>query len=65
MSHRARENDVPPKSLILAPVPLRRTVAGVPARIVGRPEVASPVLEMNQQFQHEFNDGRGISGARD
>jgi len=47
-------------SVVLDPVPPHRTVAGVPARIVGRPEVASPALEMNQQFQHEFNDGGGI-----
>ena len=47
-------------SVVLDHVPPHTTVAGVPARIVGRPEVASPALEMNQQFQHEFNDGGGI-----
>jgi len=47
-------------SVVLDHVPPHTTVAGVPARVVGRPEVAQPALEMNQQFQHEFNDGGGI-----
>lgn len=47
-------------SVVLDPVAPHTTVAGVPARVVGRPEVARPALEMNQCFQHEFYDGDGI-----
>jgi serine O-acetyltransferase len=47
-------------SVVLDPVPPHRTVAGVPAKIVGRPEVAEPALEMDQQFPHAFDDGGGI-----
>ena len=38
----------------------RTTVAGVPARIVGRTGVAAPALSMDQQFPHVHNDGGGI-----
>lgn len=47
-------------SVVLDAVPPHTTVAGVPAKIVGRPEVPNPALEMNQSFQHEFYDGDGI-----
>ncbi len=47
-------------SVVLDPVPPHRTVAGVPAKIVGRPEVEEPALEMDQQFPHAFDDGGGI-----
>lgn len=47
-------------SVVLDPVPPHRTVAGVPAKIVGRPAVAEPALEMDQQFPHVFDDGGGI-----
>jgi serine O-acetyltransferase len=47
-------------SVVLDPVPAHCTVAGVPARIVGRTEVESPALEMDQQFPHIHNDGSGI-----
>jgi serine O-acetyltransferase len=47
-------------SVVLDPVPPHRTVAGVPAKIVGRPEVAEPALDMDQQFPHAFDDGGGI-----
>ena len=44
-------------SLVLDPVPAHTTVAGVPARIVGRPSQQSPALTMDQQF---MIDGGGI-----
>ncbi len=47
-------------SVVLDPVPAHRTVAGVPARVVGRTEVESPALDMNQQFPHVLTDGSGI-----
>jgi serine O-acetyltransferase len=47
-------------SVVLDTVPAHRTVAGVPARIVGRTEVEAPALEMDQQFPHIHNDGSGI-----
>jgi serine O-acetyltransferase len=37
-------------SVVLESVPPHTTVAGVPARIVGKPHVESPALEMNQQL---------------
>ena len=45
-------------SVVLDDVPPHRTVAGVPAEIVGQPDVEEPALEMNQQFPH--SDGGGI-----
>ncbi|MBS0267010.1 MAG: serine O-acetyltransferase [Planctomycetes bacterium] len=47
-------------SVVLDPVPPHRTVAGVPAKIVGRTEVESPALEMDQSFPHVQNEGSGI-----
>lgn len=47
-------------SVVLDPVPAHTTVAGVPARIVGRTEVDEPALEMDQQFPHVHTDGGGI-----
>jgi serine O-acetyltransferase len=46
-------------SVVLDPVPPKCTVAGVPARIVGRTAVEAPALEMDQQFPHKY-DGEGI-----
>jgi len=46
-------------SVVLDPVPAHCTVAGIPARIVGRPAVEAPALEMDQQFPHQ-NIGEGI-----
>jgi serine O-acetyltransferase len=46
-------------SVVLDPVPPHCTVAGIPARIVGRPAVEAPALEMDQQFPHQ-NIGEGI-----
>ncbi len=37
-------------SVVLGPVPPGRTVAGVPARIVGRVDVAEPALSMDQRI---------------
>lgn len=37
-------------SVVLKPVPPHTTVAGVPAKIVGRPKVDQPALDMDQQF---------------
>ena len=47
-------------SVVLDAVPPHTTVAGVPARIVGRTDVAQPALSMDQQFPHAFDDGGGI-----
>lgn len=47
-------------SVVLDSVPPHTTVAGVPAKIVGRPSVDSPALEMDQQFPHELDAGSGI-----
>ena len=46
-------------SVVLDPVPPKCTVAGVPARIVGRTAVDAPALEMDQQFPHKY-EGEGI-----
>ncbi|HLJ12343.1 MAG TPA: serine O-acetyltransferase [Planctomycetaceae bacterium] len=47
-------------SVVLDTVPPRCTVAGVPARAVGRSAVESPSLEMDQQFPHSHIEGSGI-----
>jgi serine O-acetyltransferase len=40
-------------SLVLASVPAGNTVAGVPAKIVGRPTVGNPAGEMNHDVASE------------
>lgn len=50
-------------SVVLQAVPPHTTVAGIPARIVGRPGCAKPSLEMDQDFdllRHHFSHGDGI-----
>ncbi len=47
-------------SVVLDSVPPQCTVAGVPARIVGRASGHIPALEMDQVFPHLFEDGSGI-----
>lgn len=47
-------------SVVLEDVPPHHTVAGVPARIVGRTTVDEPALEMDQSFPHLHVDGGGI-----
>lgn len=47
-------------SVVLDAVPAHCTVAGVPARIVGRLGTKLPALEMDQQFPHRHEDGSGI-----
>jgi serine O-acetyltransferase len=47
-------------SVVLDSVPAHTTVAGVPARIVGRSTVDQPALEMDQQFPHIHTEGSGI-----
>lgn len=48
-------------SVVLMPVPSHTTVAGVPARIVGRPSSEKPSMEMDQHFSSllgfEYGDG--------
>lgn len=44
-------------SVVLENVPPHYTVAGVPAQIVGRTEVAEPSLEMNQRLKEEEKKG--------
>jgi serine O-acetyltransferase len=46
-------------SVVLDPVPPHCTVAGIPARVVGRPSVEAPALEMDQRFPYK-NVGEGI-----
>lgn len=50
-------------SVVLQPVPAHTTVAGVPAKIVGRPTTDKPSLDMDQQFNGKsqgFTGGDGI-----
>ncbi|HSG69936.1 MAG TPA: serine O-acetyltransferase [Planctomycetaceae bacterium] len=48
-------------SVVLDDVPPHTTVAGVPAKIVGRVQVAEPSRDMDQVFPHEHHiDGGGI-----
>jgi len=47
-------------SVVLDPVPPHCTVAGVPARIIGRGSQTVPALDMEQRFPHEFADGAGV-----
>nr|WP_086937795.1 serine O-acetyltransferase [Thaumasiovibrio occultus] len=50
-------------SVVLNPVPPHTTVAGVPAKIVGRPASEKPSMDMDQQFNghgHMFIGGDGI-----
>lgn len=47
-------------SVVLDDVPPHHTVAGVPAKIVGRPEEEEPALEMDQRFTHSHSHGSGI-----
>jgi serine O-acetyltransferase len=47
-------------SVVLADVPPHVTVVGVPARIVGRPHVASPGLDMDQQVEVDESMGYEI-----
>ena len=50
-------------SVVLHPVPPHTTVAGVPARIVGKPTSDKPSLEMDQNFNGNvdgFESGDGI-----
>ncbi|WP_428772709.1 serine O-acetyltransferase [Vibrio sp.] len=50
-------------SVVLQPVPAHTTVAGVPAKVVGRPKSDKPSLDMDQQFNGKskgFVGGDGI-----
>lgn len=47
-------------SLVLDNVPPHCTVAGVPAKVVGRPAVEAPALDMDQCFPHAHLEGSGI-----
>ncbi|HIF9313670.1 TPA: serine O-acetyltransferase [Photobacterium damselae] len=50
-------------SVVLNPVPSHTTVAGVPAKIVGRPSSSKPAMDMDQQFNgnaQTFTSGDGI-----
>ena len=50
-------------SVVLQAVPAHTTVAGVPAKIVGRPKTDKPSLDMDQQFNgrsQSFIGGDGI-----
>ena len=50
-------------SVVLAPVPEHTTVAGVPAKIIGRPATDKPSEDMDQAFNgksNEYSDGGGI-----
>lgn len=47
-------------SVVLEPVPPHCTVAGVPAKIVGKPAEMEPALEMDQRLREAHLDGGGI-----
>jgi len=47
-------------SVVLHDVPAHSTVAGVPAVVVGRPDVDEPALEMDHQIPHVHAGGSGI-----
>lgn len=50
-------------SVVLQSVPPHTTVAGVPARIVGKPQSEKPSIDMDQHFNgasHHFESGDGI-----
>lgn len=47
-------------SVVLDDVPAHSTAAGVPAKIVGRVDVAEPALEMNHSLPHVHAEGSGI-----
>lgn len=47
-------------SVVLNDVPPHSTVAGVPAVVVGRPDVDEPALDMNHQIPHVHAGGSGI-----
>lgn len=50
-------------SVVLQAVPAHTTVAGVPAKIVGKPKSSKPSLDMDQQFNgksQSFTGGDGI-----
>ena len=47
-------------SVVLDPVPPHHTVAGVPARIVGRPQEDEPAQAMDHQLPHAHVEGSGI-----
>lgn len=51
-------------SVVLHDVPPHTTVAGVPAKVVGRPRTAEPSLLMDQNVEHEagMEGGNGASG---
>jgi len=51
-------------SVVLDDVPAHQTVAGVPARIVGRPEAEEPAVEMDQGLAHDLA-GRASHRAGD
>jgi serine O-acetyltransferase len=50
-------------SVVLHPVPPHRTVAGVPARIVGRPKEAEPACSMDHCLEAPPHKPRAESGA--
>ncbi len=47
-------------SVVLTDIPAHSTAAGVPARVVGRTEVAEPALEMNHSLPDLHTEGSGI-----
>lgn len=47
-------------SVVLEDVPAHCTVAGIPAKIVGRLTVAEPALDMDHMLPHHHADGSGI-----
>ncbi|TCD48606.1 serine O-acetyltransferase [Chlorobium sp. N1] len=51
-------------SVVLEDVPPHYTVAGVPAVIVGRTEVAEPSLDMNQRLVGEYNAEGGLQAPK-
>lgn len=50
-------------SVVLQSVPAHTTAAGVPARIVGKPESDKPSLDMNQNFNGAIYDNESEGGV--
>lgn len=50
-------------SVVLQDVPEHTTVAGVPAKVVGRPLVDKPGSDMNHQISCDMSDGSGSGSA--
>jgi len=49
------------ENVVLSDLPLHTTVAGTPARVVGKCTVADPALELDANLSFALEGGGGIS----